>query len=156
MSTRSHIAFFEDAKKIQEPKVLLYRNSDGYPSGVLPDIMPFLEHWSTGRGIADVEYCSARLLQYLCNEYDGYNVEIAKEMKTEPHNQSLKFGGELGHGICKNYHWDVEYLYAIDTIGVSVYDFSMDDSGKITKKLLGVIPFKDYEKDETYQKLTKE
>ena len=80
MSTRCQIGIYENGKaKFKEFYALLYRHSDGYPGtidgkkwGVLTDVVPFLRWWKTQRGISDLEYTSARLLQYLCNTYDGH------------------------------------------------------------------------------------
>ena len=79
MSTRCQIGVYENKdKSLKEFDVLLYRHSDGYPGkadnsegGVLPEIIPFLKWWKSQRGISDTEYAGARLLQWLCNNYDG-------------------------------------------------------------------------------------
>lgn len=174
MSTRSQIGFYEDdTKKLEEFEALIYRHSDGYPSGVLPDIMPFLSWWAKGRGMNDTEYLSARLLQYLCNEYDAHTVEWAKgrldrafgnkEETLKEIEMTEKFTGELGHGICKGFHCDIEYLYAISPSGVMVFevsignweDFKNEDINKAVKKV-GIIPFKNYEENADYKKLIKE
>lgn len=172
MSTRSQIAFYESPEaKLEEPEALLYRHSDGYPSGVLPDIMPFLEWWAQGRGISDIEYCSARLLQWLTNQYDKGSMDfnrdwIKKGLDTSGRlKQELaeaeKFTGTLGHGICKQFHGDIEYLYAIQPQGVVVFETKSglwDDAQNISKyvKKLGTVPFVGWAEDKTYKKLTKE
>lgn len=50
MATRSHIAFYERPDQpLDQPSILLYRHSDGYPSAVLPDILPFLQWFDAAR-----------------------------------------------------------------------------------------------------------
>ena len=122
MSTRCQIAFYEEEpKELSKPKVLLYRHSDGYPEGVVPDIKPFLEWWEReGRGIRDIEYVSARLLQYLCNKYDGHSEELRKENNWGKEEKG--FTGETGYGICKDFHRDIEYLYVVYPSVLKVYE----------------------------------
>lgn len=111
MSTRSQIGFYKERNsKLKSWEALIYRHSDGYPEGVLPDIIPFLRWWKGSRGISDLEYCSARLLQYLCNQYDGTDI-VNKD-----------YTGTLGHGICNQFHGDIEYFYFVYPNGVKVYD----------------------------------
>ncbi len=155
MSTRCQIAIYEAPEaKFSQFEALLYRHSDGYPSGVLPDIMPFLSFWAKERGMSDTEYLGARLLQYLCNEYDGYMSKIEKGKKT--------FTGILGHGICKEFHGDIEYLYAIHPEGVKVYDvsFAYDDPRPLPNSknavLLGFVPIEGFAESEDYKKLLKD
>ena len=114
MSTRCQIAFYQaEPKDLNKFESLIYRHSDGYPTGVLPDILPFLKLWVKNRGIEDIEYCSARLLQKLCNEYDkGMN-----EM----------YEGKTGYGICVELHGDIEYLYAVYPNKVNVYEVKFGD-----------------------------
>lgn len=167
MSTRSQIGIYAEQKaKPKEFEALLYRHSDGYPSGVLPDIMPFLSWWAKGRGIRDTEYVSARLLQYLCNKYDGHTLEFHAEMrktkafpKAQEHSdkedeETKLFTGTLGHGICKQFHWDIEYFYAVKPDGVEVYEVEDAEAEKF--KLLALIPYADFSRDANYKKLTKE
>lgn len=157
MSTRSQIGIYQNNKKpLTEFEALLYRHSDGYPSGVLPDIMPFLSWWSKNRGIDDTEYVSARLLQYLCNKHDEQSKELAKKYPMVSEEYSDEFTGTLGYGICKQFHWDIEYFYAISPEGVRVYDTPFEWDGAASEaKFLGIVPFENYEKNKNYKKLIK-
>ena len=138
MSTRCQIGFYETEPKtlkdLSNFESLIYRHSDGYPGtedgkeyGVLADIVPFLQFFENNRGIDDIEYCSARLLQYLCNLYDkhGYDSPFIKENDTKP------LTGILGHGICKDFHGDIEYYYAVFPSGVAVYKTTTEKWQKI-------------------------
>ena len=118
MSTRSQIGFYEKGEKdFSKFRALLYRHSDGYPSGVLPDIIPFLIWWRKTRG-TDIEYCSARLLQYICNEYDGSTKDFTKKLNWKKDEGPT---GIYGHGICNTFHWDIAYFYKIMPEVVEVY-----------------------------------
>lgn len=114
MPTRAHIAFYDQQDQpLDRPSILLYRHSDGYPSAVLPDIVPFLQWFGTRRGLADSEYAAARLLQYLCNQYDQHSAAFTASRGKLPEN--TPFTGTLGYGICPDnrLHGDIEYLYAV-------------------------------------------
>lgn len=99
----------------------------------------------------DTEYLAARLLQHLCNEYDGYMSKLEEGKKT--------FTGILGYGISKDFHGDIEYLYAISPEAVKVYETSFWQSNKPTSKnciLLGTVPIEGWAESEDYKKLIKE
>lgn len=121
MSTRSQIGFYENKEQpLKKFEALIYRHSDGYPDtkhGVISAIKPFLKWWKKGQGLGDLEYLSARLLQYLCNRYDnnGYGKALGKKYQND------NFTGTLGHGICKNFHGDIEYFYKIYPNAMEVY-----------------------------------
>lgn len=140
MSTRSQIGFYESENtNLTKPDVLLYRHWDGYPEGVLPDILPFLAWFDKARGLDDIEYAGARLLQYLCNQADKSTLESAKKYPNIIGKEISKgFTGTLGHGICKGFHVDIEYYYAIYQDRVEVYDNVMagdwDNPGPITNR----------------------
>lgn len=146
MSTRCHIGFYEnDEKNLDNFKALLYRHSDGYPDtkhGVLEAIVPFLEWFSKSRGIDDIEYCSARLLQFLCNRYDRHNVEFRREQVANNNVPVLprviegykkeadeieKWTGTLGYGISNQIHGDIDYFYAVRPQSLEVYSVSYGD-----------------------------
>lgn len=156
MSTRCQIAVYDDGKALEDYEALLYRHSDGYPSGVLPDIMPFLSWWSKGRGIVDTEYVAARLLQYLCNRHDEQTKEAAKVYEHVKHEYHVDFTGTLGHGICKVFHWDIKYFYAITPQGVGVYEVNIKGNRVIPSKFkkIGSIPYDGYENDVAYISLS--
>ncbi len=163
MSTRTQIAFYnKDEAKLRDFNVLLYRHSDGYPSAVLPEIMPFLEWWGKGRGIGDWEYCSARFMQYLTNKYDkntlDYSQAFPMPMK-EAEDIQKGFTGNLGYGICKGFHGDIEFVYAIKPKSVEVYevhfDYGSDKTIDQRTSLIGTIPYSDYESNSDYKELIK-
>ena len=152
MSTRCQIAFYEKDAELSNPKVILYRHSDGYPSSVLTEMMPFLAWFSR---VSDIEYTSARLLQYLTNLYDQYTVSWDSTSEEEKET-TKKWTGVLGYGISKAFHWDIEYIYAIKADCVEVHSVLMGDTVTDNAKLLGTIPLKDFEQSKDYQKLITE
>jgi len=100
MSTRCNIGFYGDGtdKDLEKPEVLLYRHSDGYPEGVLPDIVPFLKRFNAKRGLNDTEYASAWLMFHLVSLHAGMMRDIKAESKSEyiPED-GYNF---IGNGIC--------------------------------------------------------
>ena len=88
--------------------------------------MPFLKWFKSVRGW-DPEYCAARLVQYLCNEYDkstfdGKTYKTLDSKLIKGKNKSKTLTGIYCYGICKELQTDIEYLYAIYPNSVKVYD----------------------------------
>ena len=101
MSTRCQIGFYEpEATKLEDFEALIYRHCDGYPdtnSGVIADIVPILRQFDKDRGLDDIEYASAWLVAKLKTDYTNI-------------------------GICKEFHGDIEYFYAVYPDRIQVYD----------------------------------
>ena|SRR3990167_8244754 len=117
MSTRCQIAFYEDeAKDLNGFTALIYRHMDGYPEGMLPDLLPILKDFDKNRGLEDIEYASAWVVAKLKNDY-------------------------LNIGICKNFHGDIEYLYAVTSTKLDIFEVGFDfgneasDINKRVKKI---------------------
>lgn len=107
MSTRAQVAFvspnyIEDKKGKSNKKyeVLLYFHRDGYPSGILPHLIPFLFEFKKKRGLDDISYAAAWLMHHMIKER-GYNYSTLKE------------AAFLSHGIDNDIHEDIDYLYEI-------------------------------------------
>lgn len=134
MSTRCQIGFYTKKptkSQLLKPDALIYRHSDGYPEGVLPDLEPIVCEFALKRGLDDTEYASARVLQQLCNIYDSK----MKEWGYEP--------DFLGYGICKVFHGDIEYYYAISPERIDIYETSIpwnqEVQGKHFRQITGSI-----------------
>lgn len=154
MSTRSQIGFYRKEptqKTLKEWEALIYRHSDGYPDGVLPDIIPFLKWWKSKRGIDDLEYCAARLLQWLCNEYDNRSKVIEKQIGKTALSNDGDYTGIYGHGICKGFHGDIEYYYAVYPNKIQIYSVGFDAEPESFKLLATV----DLEKEIDIEEITK-
>ena len=135
MSTRCQIGFYE--AETTDPKqfeALIYRHSDGYPDtehGVVADIVPFFKWFDKARGMDDLEYVSARLLQHLCNMSDKQGADMrrqAPEIFGQPDKGAIT--GTLGHGICREFHGDIEYFYRVTPQQVFVYRTKWDWHGE--------------------------
>lgn len=143
MSTRCQIAIYEkdfsDGENLSDVikdgwKTLLYRHSDGYPgmigdkgsSGVIPDILPFVEEFVKVRGY-DVEYLGACLIAYLKYWHCGRK-NIDKKDKYYSKNGHVIINGfeidPLYYGISNNVHFDIKYFYAIMPTYIKVYEKS--------------------------------
>lgn len=128
MGTRSQILFRakwkvknEETGEMEDSyqEAQIYRHSDGYPSGVLPDLMDFY-NWNKGRN-EQIDYAAANFIFFekRKREEDWCSVEIKRLHK--PHNfmecdnnncESLK----IGYGVEKGdhtIHGDEEWLYRI-------------------------------------------
>ena len=126
MSTRCNIGFYvADADPIKKPEALLYKHSDGYPDGVLPELIPFVKEFKSKRG-HDPEYLAARYMQYLGNLYDGVDLsdpEMRKFLSTfHKYKDGDLVAGVLGLGICNVIHCDIEYFYAVYCDVIKVYE----------------------------------
>lgn len=106
MSTRCHVAFYEkeSTKKtdIYKFNVCLYFHSDGYPSGILPSLVPFLKAFNQERGLKDTSYAAAWCMAWMIK--DKYVFNSLEEMDC------------LGNGIVEqgmSFQSDIEYLYEV-------------------------------------------
>jgi hypothetical protein len=119
MSTRCNIGIYEEKEeKLENPDVILYKHSDGYPEGTLPLLKKFMENPKNDRNRYDYEYQSAWLLHTLINQ----GIE-----------DSITFGYEtihVGYGICKEIHGDIEYYYAIYPDRIETYKAGFDQEFK--------------------------
>ena len=97
MSTRSQIGFYEKGEKdLNKWEALIFRHWDGDPETVLKDIVPILKDFNKNRGLDDVEYASAWLVAKLKDDY-------------------------LNIGICRMFHTDIEFFYAVYPDKLVVY-----------------------------------
>ena len=157
MSTRSEIDFVVKGeytlkngktKKYEEYR-RVYRHSDGYPEGVIPDLKEFLA-WNGGRN-SDVEYATANFLYWSKRrmEEDYWQGKGGKEMKggkTMPNidTERKKWSDvgstgcsvlHIGFGVCdpKEFHGDIEYYYRVivedgkPEIKIEVYEVERKD-----------------------------
>jgi hypothetical protein len=144
MSTRCNILFRQIVDGKVQQKLLTYRHSDGYPTGVVPDLIDFLK-WNQGRN-DQFDYLLANYFYYSkrCRErqYEEFRKTIAKnqedleelqipicERKIDGNNPIL-----IGYGIdCDNIlHVDIEYFYIVDLIkGDEIDNFSYNINSKI-------------------------
>lgn len=60
----------------------LYRHNDGYPDGVLPDILPILARFDKERGLSDVEYAAAWTIHALIQDHVEHLAEIVQRCFT--------------------------------------------------------------------------
>ena len=136
MSTRCQIAFYKDAdeKDLRKFHSLIYRHSDGYPEepGVLNDLKEFFKKWiPTGR-LTDVEYTSARCLQFLTNLYDKQSRKFYKELNGKQYRKII----DTGYGISNQFHIDIEFLYTIYPDRIDVYEVDCLDKDIIRRTAL--------------------
>lgn len=137
MSTRSQVEFRVIYRGRHEPvfpetvgkewerieRRTIYRHSDGYPSGILPDLIGFIR-WNNGR-MDDAEYTAANWIFYNKREDEERYTEYAKKGQLS-YKKGSKFNWrdqgsdgnghlKLGFGVCNNdeLHGDIEYYYRI-------------------------------------------
>ena len=125
MSTRCQIEFKHITKYVERKKPIIerrtvYRHSDGYPEGVIPDLKEFLI-WNKGRN-GDIEYQTANFIYWSKRRMEElfFNKNHAGEIEdtnlkwsdNQPTNCSIL---HTGFGICENdgFHGDIEYFYEV-------------------------------------------
>ena len=139
MSTRCQIGFYQKpGPSLHQPLALIYRHSDGYPEGVLPEILPYCLRFDQARGMGDTEYLAARLLAHLVAVHDGIILSIPG---TDPERVPC-----LGYGISDDFHGDLEYYYAVYGTGlIAVYevDYDREKDWRIIFKKIGSLSVKD-------------
>lgn len=121
MSTRAQIKY-----KDSEFNIYIYKHCDGYPRGVLPTLVPFVEQFFKERG-DDEAYFLAQCIRWFAREDER---ELVKE-KSDPNSFYNKINkgkpnarhyteSMLGWGLDCVKHGDIEYLYEVDSAG-SIY-----------------------------------
>ena len=115
MSTRCQIGFYaKKTDKLENPLVLIYKHSDGYEEGTLPQLTEFHKLFMKEKGY-DIEYYPARLVQYLLNYSDNSLKENFPNLIDM-----------CGYGISQGLHGDIEYYYAIYEDRIEIYDTPFD------------------------------
>ena len=152
MSTRCQIGLYENEKTdLAKPDILIYRHCDGYPGtvdgkkfGVLPDIIPMLKDFRKHRG-EDIEYCGAQLVYHLISVSHKHTEDFVAKFQATNGRKPTGFENGItpdytGFGICgdKQFHWDIEYYYAVYPKTVKVYDVTGQDP-KEWKKIKTVL-----------------
>ena len=161
MTTRSQIEFRNEWKNDKGEKRIerrtIYRHSDGYLEGVIPDLKEFLK-WNNGRN-SDVEYQAANFIYWSKrrNEEQFFNKSFMtgktedpnkRWSDTEPTNISML---HTGFGVCNNdeFHGDIEYFYEVissaennQNIIIKCYEVGEDKKKKEDFKLLKTIKVK--------------
>jgi len=122
MSTRCQIEFSSiwenDKKEKKSESVLVYRHSDGYPEGVIPDLKKFLK-WLGGR-VEDLEYTAANFIYWSKRNFEEryYNTSWGGG-KDKKWSVPQDFNSVLlmGFGICEKdgFHGDIAYFYNVIT-----------------------------------------
>lgn len=126
MSTKCQIEFMnistrkekEGPEKGKLVKVIerrtVYRHSDGYPDGVIPDLKEFLE-WNEGRNF-EIEYQTANFIYWSKKKMEK---QIERDLKmawgTTKVPDMKRRMILTGYGICKNdeFHPDIFYYYEV-------------------------------------------
>jgi len=126
MSTRCQIEFMNISTKIEEEgpekgnlvKVIkrrtIYKHSDGYPEGVIPNLKEFLE-WNKERNF-DIEYQAANFIYWSKKKMEKQiNKDLAIAWGTTKDPKIKKRMLLSGHGICNNdeFHPDIFYYYEV-------------------------------------------
>lgn len=125
MSTRCQIMFHWGLEETA-PTAILYRHSDGYPDGVLPDLDAFFKDMEANvpdNRFTDPCYLSAKLLVWFTSRHNDMMFGIYKEMAKHATSgddfakkKLAEFGHPcdfLGHGIDLCLHDDIQFLYHI-------------------------------------------
>jgi hypothetical protein len=145
MSTRSQILFRQG-----KSKVMIYRHSDGYPTGALGDLVSFFQ-WNQGRN-TDLSYMTANYIYFMKKDseaYCDYDWKADKSTghyelnwKDEKYAKDGNLSTKLGYGIVDSdsigswteYFYDVE-LMANTHIVIKCYSVSNSDDESVTKFL---------------------
>lgn len=169
MSTRSQIDFVvkgeytlkNGKKKKYEDYRRVYRHSDGYPEGVLPDLKEFLA-WNGCRN-SDVEYTAANFLYWSKRKMEEQFWKPKSKNRNDtprgilPDEEREKWSDtgstnmswlHIGFGVCdpKEFHGDIAYYYRVILeaykvgIKIEVYKVEQKDYSKpVTMKSMKLI-----------------
>lgn len=111
MSTRTQIA-------VKGSEIKIYKHSDGYPTGVLPVLVPFMHDFLKRRG-NDPEYMLARcLMAFARDEEEDRKKQVEKYQSKDSDLPSLveyyKQPSVLGFGLDLEWHVDLAWFYILD------------------------------------------
>lgn len=120
----------------------VYKHSDGYPTGVLPVLVPFAENFGKHRG-HDPEYCIAQIIRaFAIAEFEHAMAWDAKEkeMVVDPSGYSLEYKKGITHaegeklrvtgwGVDSGIHGDIEYLYVVNSATGTVETYCDEGEG---------------------------
>jgi len=152
MSTRCQIEFkhiWLDGKKKKIERRTVYRHSDGYPNGVIPDLKEFLK-WNGGRN-TEIEYQTANFIYWSKRHYEelyfnkdwkyikGKRIEYIKNKNVKWNDTFLGDTNlHLGFGICENdqFHGDIEYYYKV------IVDMTIQDKDGFNKATIKIECYK--------------
>lgn len=109
MSTRSQIKYKDSASNIY-----IYKHSDGYPEGVLPVLVPFVQEFFKHRG-DDEAYFLAQCVRRFAIEDAKRDAVFASQFPSDA--RFAKTFEFLGWGLDCEEHGDIEYLYEVDNKG---------------------------------------
>jgi len=121
MSTRAQI-------QVKGSEVMIYRHSDGYPSGVLPTLVPRMKGFIKARGTNDVEYDTANVMKaFVEASIDSVADRIDSGMlDPEMYHDMFRY---TGYGIGTQMHGDIEYFYEIDLKEKKIIVYAMSWEG---------------------------
>ena len=136
MSTRAQIGIYEDEDLKSKPVAMIYRHSDGYPTGdgaVMPTLLQIVPEIVKKHGSYDAEYLGAQLVYRLIENHD------------------CGVSG-LGYGIGGTLHGDIRFYYAVTPEGVHVFDArELQQVNRLPKRMF-FTPWGEPEKVKTLQK----
>lgn len=157
MSTRCQIGFYEQGNNdLLKPDALLYRHSDGYPGtpdgaepGVLADLVPFLKLFHQRRGLDDTEYAAGWTMHHLVQSHVEHMIQWRKEMgETDDRFWPADGRNCIGYGICKDFHGDIEFYYAVQGPTLKVYRANPPFEGEIKEEHFKLIQTIQIDKEE--------
>jgi hypothetical protein len=108
MGTRCQIGIYETQEKAMDDHLaIIYRHQDGYPEGILDEIVDYCKDFDEHRGMGDAEYFAARMTWKICETRQGQNGSP----------------GYLSVGLCRRFAGDIDFFYRIDCDTKKVWAF---------------------------------
>lgn len=127
MSTRCNVIVTDS----YGAKIMFYRHSDGYPSGVAPTLGEFLNLVKTNRLRENAEQSAGWLVVLGYEEYSqgAYGNDLAK-MRANREGTNMS-GWKVGaYEPASGLHGDIEYLYEIDVSAKTIKGWHHNGSAK--------------------------
>jgi hypothetical protein len=114
MSTRCQI-------KVKGSEIHIYKHSDGYPSDVLPTLVPFVKRFFKDRG-ADPAYLLCQIIRaFAVRDFKNGMTETEEDFKPKEGENFTCKQDYLGWGLDCEKHGDIEYLYEVDSSTGAVF-----------------------------------
>lgn len=117
MSTRCQIKIKDsDKKNYADGNIHIYKHSDGYPSDVLPVLVPFVKRFFKERGFDPIYLLCQIVRVFAVRDFQEAQEKRYKSFKKEGDNFHSRQDYQ-GWGLDCDRHGDIRYLYEIDENG---------------------------------------
>jgi hypothetical protein len=143
MTTRANIVVMEGSDKF-----IFYQHADGYPEGVMPMLMWFIEEMKGGRIRNNVEQAAGWLIVYGRRELDRIMERAVLDNPENEESVHRLYGWKCGTiEPSVDIHGDIEYYYVVDLRKLTAKAYKVT---RMPERRMSVLPSTYLKKIEEY------